>query len=350
MAPVLRKRYTDLLLSRWLSRRPRSHSPCTCRHSGRARRTCAGFSAAFSGVPDQLPYGSGLTPGWPPAGVGCGIAVWTARKISQPTTVSGKTSGREAIRYAERLVDAGALASIGSVGDSSDNAMAEYRGCTRPNASTTTARSAASMILSWPRCRGCIGSTRTGLQSTGREIGHDGTAGCDVGLSRFRGLALRGSWRVEVLVVGLVPETAPFPADPREGAYDDVVCDDDPAGGVGVGGAVDIDEPETGGGQAAVSGDVGVLDRVDVDRRAVGVVGEGGLARYRAAVVGGGVVRGHRAVVVAAVRVDELHAADWEAGLVELSEDVDEAGGVSMVHDHLSGVRPAIEAHVVHGQ
>ena len=94
------------------------------------------------------------------------------------------------------------------------------------------------------------------------------------------------SRRVEVLVVGLVPDTAPLPPDPREGAYDHVVRDDDPAGGVGVRGAVDIDEPATGGGQDAVGGDVGVLDRVDVDRRAVGVVGEGALARYGAAIVG----------------------------------------------------------------
>src|SRR5688572_17941668 len=37
------------------------------------------------------------------------------------------------------------------------------------------------------------------------------------------------SGRVEVLVIGLVPDTAPLPADPREGAYRHVVRDDDPA-------------------------------------------------------------------------------------------------------------------------
>src|SRR5687767_15626650 len=159
-----------------------------------------------------------------------------------------------------------------------------------------------------------------------------------------------GSWRVEVLVVGLVPDTAPLPADPREGAYDHVVRHDGPAWGIGVRGAVDIDEPAAGGGQDAVSSYVGVLDRVDVDCRAVGMVGEGALVRYPAAVVRGGVVGGHRAIVVATVRVDQLHASDREAGLVELSEDADETTGVSMVHDHLSGVRPAIEAHVAYGQ
>ena len=68
----------------------------------------------------------------------------------------------------------------------------------------------------------------------------------------------------------------------------------------------------------------------------------------RAAVVGRRVVRGHRAVVVAAVGVDELHAADGEARLVELLEDVDQVPGVPFVHDHLPGVGPAVEADVAH--
>jgi putative transposase len=56
-----------------------------------------------------------------------------------------------AIRYAARLLDAGALASIGSVGDSYDNAPAEsVIGLTRPSACATTAPGAGSTTSSWP--------------------------------------------------------------------------------------------------------------------------------------------------------------------------------------------------------
>ncbi len=62
------------------------------------------------------------------------MALWTRGQAGQ-TDASGRLPGLvhysdaesqyTAIRYAERLADAGALASIGSVGDSYDNSQAE---------------------------------------------------------------------------------------------------------------------------------------------------------------------------------------------------------------------------------
>ena len=57
------------------------------------------------------------------------MALWTRARTGQQVTgvIHHSDAGRQytAIRYATRLLDAGAVASIGSVGDSYDNAMAE---------------------------------------------------------------------------------------------------------------------------------------------------------------------------------------------------------------------------------
>src|SRR5829696_1402366 len=45
----------------------------------------------------------------------------------------------------------------------------------------------------------------------------------------FRGLLLHRSGRVEVLVIGLVPDTAPLPADPPQGVYRPAPRDPHPA-------------------------------------------------------------------------------------------------------------------------
>jgi putative transposase len=58
------------------------------------------------------------------------MALWVRRRAGQPAgpgLIHHSDAGSQytSIRYAERLADAGALASIGTVGDSYDNAMAE---------------------------------------------------------------------------------------------------------------------------------------------------------------------------------------------------------------------------------
>jgi len=58
------------------------------------------------------------------------MALWVRERADQPVgrgLVHHSDAGSQytSIRYSERLADAGALASIGTVGDSYDNAMAE---------------------------------------------------------------------------------------------------------------------------------------------------------------------------------------------------------------------------------
>jgi putative transposase len=63
------------------------------------------------------------------------------------------------IRYTERLADAGIEPSVGSVGDSYDNALAEtINGSTRPRSSTADPGRVGKMS-NWPRWRGCTGTT-----------------------------------------------------------------------------------------------------------------------------------------------------------------------------------------------
>ena len=68
-----------------------------------------------------------------------------------------------AIRYAERLADAGAIASIGTVGDSFDNALAEtVIGLYKTECVKIDGPSAPSTNSNWPPCHGSTGSTTTG--------------------------------------------------------------------------------------------------------------------------------------------------------------------------------------------
>ena len=64
------------------------------------------------------------------------------------------------IRYTERLAETGAANSVGSKGDSYDNALAEtIIGSTRPSSSATAAPGAASTTSSTPPSNGSTGST-----------------------------------------------------------------------------------------------------------------------------------------------------------------------------------------------
>ena len=63
------------------------------------------------------------------------MAVWTRRGEPLDGLVHHSDRGSQylSIRYTERLAEAGAITSVGSRGDSYDNAMAELvqRGCSR---------------------------------------------------------------------------------------------------------------------------------------------------------------------------------------------------------------------------
>ena len=59
------------------------------------------------------------------------------------------------IRYTERLAEAGIEPSVGSRGDSYDNALAEtITGCTRPSLATAVHPGNQGSPLNWPPCKG----------------------------------------------------------------------------------------------------------------------------------------------------------------------------------------------------
>jgi putative transposase len=87
------------------------------------------------------------------------MALWTRLRAGQDVTgvIQHSDAGSQytAIRYQARLTDAGAVASIGSVGDSYDNAQAEsliglYKTeCTRPDGPWRSADDLELATLSW---------------------------------------------------------------------------------------------------------------------------------------------------------------------------------------------------------
>src|SRR5215211_831069 len=78
--------------------------------------------------------------------------------------------------------------------------------------------------------------------------------------------------RREVLVVlGRGPPPAPAPTDPPEGPDDDVATHDHPRADVR-----SVDVPAAPAGRNVRAVDERVLDRVDIDGAAVGVLGPGG--------------------------------------------------------------------------
>ena len=96
--------------------------------------------------------------------------------------------------------------------------------------------------------------------------------------------------------------------------------------------------------------DVGVLDRVDVDRVPVGMLRPAARARRRAAVEGRGVVGLDRVEVAAAVVVDEAHAPDREAGVVEPPQDRHDRARRVGVDDQVARVGAPVEAAVADGE
>ena len=102
-----------------------------------------------------------------------------------------------------------------------------------------------------------------------------------------------------------------------------------------------------GGRRDGRAADVGVLDRVDVDRLAVGVHRPARRAADEAAVEAGRVVGGHRSVVVAAVGRDRPEPPDREARGPEPAEDGRRRRGATRRATTIApDVRLAVEAPV----
>ncbi|GAB3843362.1 hypothetical protein GCM10027610_055740 [Dactylosporangium cerinum] len=72
-----------------------------------------------------------------------------------------------AIRYTQRLAEAGAVASVGSKGDSFDNAMAEaFNSSTRQNSSATKDLGEGSTTWKWPPSSTSTGTTTAGCTAS----------------------------------------------------------------------------------------------------------------------------------------------------------------------------------------
>ena len=107
-----------------------------------------------------------------------------------------------------------------------------------------------------------------------------------------------------------------------------------------------VDVPARRGVARPAARDVRVLDRVEVDRPAVGVLGPVGRAGRAAAVEGRGVVGLDRVEVGAAIGLDRQHAADREARGVELAERARDGRGDRPVHDQRPAMGMPVEADV----
>ena len=95
-------------------------------------------------------------------------------------------------------------------------------------------------------------------------------------------------------------------------------------------------------GAVAALADAGVIEWVDVDGHAHGVLGQALTARNGAEAEARGVVGRHRLLVVSIIVIDQLHALDGIAGLIELLEDVDEIVGDALVAHQLASVFTAL--------
>ena len=87
---------------------------------------------------------------------------------------------------------------------------------------------------------------------------------------------------------------------------------------------------------AGITAVVGIVEGVDVDGQSQCVLRYSGRGGYGAVAEAGGVVGPHAALVVGIVVVDELHAPDGIAVVVELTENGEQVGGDGLVADELA--------------
>ena len=147
------------------------------------------------------------------------------------------------------------------------------------------------------------------------------------------------SRRRKVLVVA--EARTPLPAHGRERLHEHAARDGHPRTGRRA-----VDEGPPGRRGHARSLHVRILDGVDVDRLAVGVLRPASRAADEAAVEAGGVVGRHRRVVAAAVGRHRAQSADREARLPEPPKDRDDVAGDAAGDDDRPPPRPAAEVPV----
>ena len=132
------------------------------------------------------------------------------------------------------------------------------------------------------------------------------------------------------------PGAAPFEAVLNEKAIQEVALDDLVGEALA---AVDILRGRGGLHDAAAvlaGTHIGVIERVDVDRHALSMLGELGGAGNPAVAEAGGVIIAHRPLVVGLVVINQTDALDGIFLTVELAEDVQKVIGNRLVADHLT--------------
>lgn len=149
-----------------------------------------------------------------------------------------------------------------------------------------------------------------------------------------------------LVVLAGAPGTAPGEVVAGEEAVAEVVAGDlvgEGAGAVGVGTAGRGVDDE---GAVAATEAMGVVEGIDIDSEAEGVLGEPLAAGNGAVAEAGAVVGAHLAFVVGIEDVGQEHTLDGVAGLVELTENVGNGGGDALVADHLADADMAVAVDV----
>jgi hypothetical protein len=111
-----------------------------------------------------------------------------------------------------------------------------------------------------------------------------------------------------------------------------------------------VDVAAGGGGLDHRALHIGVVEGIDVDGEALSVLGELLRAADGPETETAGVVVAHGTLVGGIVVVDETHALNGVAGLVELAEDGDEVGGNGAMADELSAMGTALTVDMGHGE
>ena len=91
---------------------------------------------------------------------------------------------------------------------------------------------------------------------------------------------------------------------------------------------------------------IGIVERIDVDGLAVGVLGNGAHAGFAPEIETGGIVGQHGRFVIAVIVVDKPHPLDGIAGVIQGAEYLQEVVGNGPVGDHLTDQCPAGEVFV----
>ena len=92
--------------------------------------------------------------------------------------------------------------------------------------------------------------------------------------------------------------------------------------------------------------DIGVVERIDVDRRAHAMLGDFCRVGDEAEIEGGTVVVCHRAFIIGIVVVHETDLLNGILGSIELFEDGKDGFCDAAVHHHFAALRVPVEIHI----